>query len=251
MAKYSLRVSDGNGNQLLVPFCRENGSKKEKVELYEIDLVTISLGKKQFIEQLKKSKIVPSNFDWSCFRGCIEYKSNHKTKYMPLLFEQDKLLITMLNFQNQYRYHQGMSEKAMVSEFIKSHSQEDFHRMKFYLQSYRDQILAMIQKKADLLDDPNLPKEVSQKLYSYHQAITYEEQMEYRNDLLKKIFTYLNFRRCKAMEYGCQIETLIRQITVEEDGEKEIDPDNFAVLTDEEYEQAYGKPKSKYYGTIY
>lgn len=242
MAKYSLWISDKYLNRFCVPLSRDGKNCKEKSELYEIDLVTVSLGKETFIESLKRSNMASVDFDWESAIGYIQYQMNHRTCYLPLLFAgnnviRDNLLIQVLNFHNKYRYHNGKTEGKIITEFKKSPLQTDFAVTLSFLAHYRDDILNQVKENWCLLDGRNIPRKLAQKLYSCIQSTDYEEQREYKNDILIEMLPYINFRRLKSAEYGCYIEQKLvdqQEIKIEED---EIDPyDEY--LTKEDWEKA-------------
>lgn len=244
MAKYSLWISDQYLNRFCVPLSRDGKNYKEKNELYEIDLLTVSLGKNKFIDSLKNSNLAPNQFDWSSVYSYIRYQMNHRTCYLPLLFVgdnvRDKLLIQVLNFHNKYRYHNSKTEGKIITEFQTKPLQSDFSSMISSLSQYRDAILNQVKENQYLLDNCNIPRKLARKLYSCIQSTDYEEQREYKNDILIELLSYITFRRMKTIEYGCVIEqeSIAKQeVNLEED---EFDPDEIAFLTKEELDMMYG-----------
>lgn len=239
MAKYSLWISDDKCNKVCVPLSRDGKNFSKKVELYEIDLLTVSLGKEKFLQSLKQSNIIPKDFDWESIYAYIQYNSNGKQKNLPLLFEKTEILTSMLNVQNIYRYHHKLSETKLVEKMISSE-----HTLAFFnseLRSYRDYLLQQISLYPEFLNNENLSRSLAQKFYSCLHSINYDEQMEYKNDILKNMMSYLNFRRLVAAECGCYLrEDLALTQFVEEEDVDERDPDEEAFLTDDEKKMMYG-----------
>ncbi len=246
MAKYSLWISDKYLNRFYVPLSRDGKNYKEKNELYEIDLLTVSLGKEDFIECLKKSSIAPNQFDWNSVYGYIQYQMNHETCYLPLLFVEenivDSVLIQVLNFQNEHRYHQHQNETQILHSFQKRPMTKEFTKILFSLRIYRDYILDKVKNNQDMLSDGNLSIKLIQKIYSCIQSNDYDEQIEYKNDILLEMLSYINFRRLKTTEYGCHIKpALVNRHHIEpfvEDSNGRDSDDEF--LTDDEKELMYG-----------
>lgn len=247
MAKYSLWIVDDNCNCFLVPLSRDGQNYKEKVELYEIDLLTISLGKQNFIEALKNSHIAPIDFHWYSVKGYIEYQSNRKSIHMPLIFEKDKLFIDILNFYNKYCYYQGQTTTKIQKQLLEPTSSNDFQRIKSLLIVYRDKFLETVGQNPGILYNKNLTKELTSKVYRYMNAVTHDEQVEYRNDLLQKMFSYINYRRIKALEYDCRINQKLVDLQRTDLGgeEDEVDPDQYAFLTEDEKMEMQGYIKEK------
>ncbi len=244
MAKYSLWVTDDLMNRFCVPMSRDGKTCKEKVDLYEIDLLTVWLGKEAFIEQLKKTNLAPKDFNWNHIQGYIQYQRNRRSYFLPLLFERDQLLIDILNFQNHYRCHEGLSETQILDMFKKTSLPIEFKRILFSLTNYRNLILEEIQNCPYMLEDRYLSKQMTQKFHSCIQSSDYNEQLEYKNDILVHMLSYITFRRLKTMEYSCDIKQLLSgqlntQIKEEWD-EEEKDPDQDAFLTDDEKKLMYG-----------
>lgn len=242
MAKYSLWVSDRLCNKVCVPLSRDGKTFSKKVELYEIDLLTISLGKEQFIQSLKQSNVFPNNFDWNSINAYITYSSNGKERYLPLIFEKIEILINMINVQNTYRYHYKLSEAKLVEEMTSPNAPFDLALMKSRLQKYRDSLLRQISSHPEFLDNQNIPKNMAQKMYSCSKSYDYDEQIEYKNDILKNMMSYLNFRRLIAAQYGCHLNQRLAssQFIEEEEEVEERDPDEEAFLTEEEQKMMYG-----------
>lgn len=248
MAKYSLWILDDNCNRFCVPLSRDGQNYKEKVELYEIDLLTVSLGKQKFIQALQNSHIAPNNFDWNSICGHIEYKANHKDIRMPLIFEKDDMFIEILNFYNQHCYHQKQTATKVQEQFLESTLPNDFQKIKSLLIVCRDRLLDAVYEQPNLLYSESLPKEFTSKLHRYMHAVTLDEQVEYRNDLLKKMFSYINFRRVKALEYGCYVNQRLidlQQVSLEI-AEEEVDPDRYAFLTEDEKLEMEGYTKGRH-----
>ncbi len=241
MAKYSLWISDKYLNRFCVPLSRNRKNYKEKNELYEIDLLTVSLGKKAFIDNLRRSNLAPNQFDWNSVYSYIQYQMNHNTCYLPLLFigdnVRDKLLIQVLNFHNKYRYHNGKTETKLFAEFKKSALPTDFSSMKSSLSYYRDSILNQIKENQHLLDNRNIPRKLAQKIYSCLQSTDHDEQIEYRNDILTEMLSYLTFRKLKTMEYGCVIgqKSIIEQAIDFEKESEDTSKEEF--LTDDDWKK--------------
>lgn len=242
MAKYSLWIIDDSSKLFCVPLSRNGQSFKEKVDLYEIDLLTVSLGKECFIEQLKKSDLAPCDFNWNHVQGHIEYQANHETHLIPLLFEKDDLLIKMLNFQNKYRSQQGKTETQILNMFQKGSMPEEFSQMLILLSNYRDFIINKIRMNPNMLKNKNLSRKMAQKIYSCIQSTDYDEQIAYKNDILTDMLSYLTFRRMKATEYGCHHVTtsIIDLPNLQENALESWDPDEEAFLTEEEKRSMYG-----------
>lgn len=247
MAKYSLWIEDDKCKRFCVPLSRNGQDLKEKVNLYEIDLLTISLGKQKFIQDLQNSHIAPIDFNWNSVTGYISYRLDGEDKLMPLLFEKDNALVGILNFYNKYYYHQKQTATKLQNKFLESTLPIDFQKVKSLLMLCRDQLLEAVIQNSDLLDNANLPKEFTSKIHCYMQAVTYDEKVEYKNDLLKKMFSYINFRRVKVLEYGCDIKQKLidRQSGILEVVEDEIDPDRYAFLTEDERAEMEGYVKRK------
>ena len=247
MAKYSLWVRDGFDNSFCVPLSRDGQTYKEKVELYEIDLVTVSLGKEKFIEQLKKSNLAPNNFNWNSVRGYVQYQRNQEKCYLPLLFEPDTLLIKMLNFENKYRYHESYSETKIIERFKKGYLSGAFSTVASYLSHYRDFLLEQIQQNPNLLTSCYLKKRIAQRMYTCIYSIDEKERQEYKNDILLCMLEYSTFRRLKTMEYDCSIGdsivNIIDEVSIKvpsDDLSERWDPDEEAFLSEEEKKLMYG-----------
>lgn len=241
MAKYSLWISDRIGNKICIPMSRDCQTCREKVDLYEIDLLTVSLGKEGFINTLQKSNIVPKDFEWGNTSGYIQYQINQKKHYLPLLFEKDKLLIQILNFQNKYRYQRSKTEGEIINEFKKIPFQSDFSKILLSLAHYRDEILQQMKMDLDLLNDCNISKKFAQKMYSCLQSTDYDEKREYQNDILIDMLSYITFRRLKAMEYACYVNQKLTNQTYHNSSEEtERDPDETAFLSENELAMMYG-----------
>lgn len=240
MRKYKLWVSDDQANSFYVLFSRNQKDIYEKVELYEIDLLTVSLGIESFIESLKKSRIAPTNFNWNSINASIRYQWNQTEKYLPPIFMKDQLLISMLNIQNEYRYHQKQTQQMVNQMLLENESLQQPRKTKYKLMVYRDYLLEVIRKNRDFLYDENLNRELKEKINCYLQSFCYDEQVKYKNEILRKMVSYSNFRRLKAMEYNCRIsDKLVEIINSQEVEEK--DPDIDAFLTDEEKVIMYGE----------
>lgn len=244
MPKYRLCIGDKNVKKFYVPFSRDGKTYQDRVELYEIDLLTISLGREAFIEALKKSNIAPDEFSWETVFGQIEYMNNHETKYLPLLFDNDKLLTHMINMQNKYRYHKQMSEGKLIELFTDQYFSRpnDLTNLLTELDAYKNEWLSQIQQNPKLLEDSGFSKNMQRILYSWLHSTTYDEQKEFETSFLKEILSYFNFRRLKMIEYDCYTrDPIINQPNSQLIDEKdEIDPDVDAFLTEEEKRQMYG-----------
>lgn len=243
MAKYSLWVTDDNMNKVCIPLSRDGQTYSEKSELYEIDLVTVSLGRERFIQTLKQSNIVPDNFDWNTVGGYIQYTSNRQPKYLPLIFEKSALLEEMLNLQNFVRYYKGMSETEAIEKMSSYGSVDQLTAMNRLLRKFRDYILNRVQSNLEFLNDPNLPKKMGQSIYSCLNSVTYDEQIEWRNDILKQISSYINFRRLYTIDQGINTHEYICLTNKQPDPEiekEEYDPDEDAFLTEDEKSKMYG-----------
>ena len=224
MARYRLCISDQNANKFYVPFGRDGKEPKETVDLYEIDMVTISLGKEKLISELKKCNLASPNFDWNRVTGHIEYTYGQEKKYLPLLFERDPLLIQMVNLENKYRYHKGISESRVVNMICETstHLPDDLKRLLENLTQYRDCFLNEVVQTPELLADRNLSKKLRQQMYSWTQSSTYDERREYANDLLKQMISYMNLRRMKAAQYALYVsDPIVDQPQVIEEDETE------------------------------
>lgn len=237
MTKYSLWISSDRCNPICIPLSRDNQLTKEKVNLYEIDLLTASLGKEKFIKELKKTGLLPHDFDWCTMIGYIEYNISHKKRWLPLLFEKDKLILQMLTIQNQYRHHEGKTEAELITLLTRA-SNDQFKKLKSLLVTYSEHLIEGVRANPHLLYHQNMPKEVASKVHRYIESDTYDEKIEYSNEIIKKLFSYINFRKIKTVEYECQIEMYQKiENQLEEDA---YEPDKDAFLTDEEWRDMYG-----------
>lgn len=248
MAKYRLCIRDENANKFYVPFRRDGNNFQEKVDLYEIDMVTITLGDEKFISALKQCNLAPSNFDWNHVSGYIEYTMNQVQKYLPLIFERDALLIQMINLENKYRHHQGMSESRVVNMICEKPTglPDDLKQLLGDLKQYRDYFLNEVLQVPELIENPNLSKKIRQQIHSWMESVTYDEKKEYENDLLKQMLSYINLRRMKATEHGIRLhEAIVDLPQVLHEDEDRIDSDEFAFLTEEEMAQIRGEVLEK------
>ena len=252
MARYSLWISSNSG-KYLIPLSRNNEETKEKVDLYEIDLVTISLGKEKFVETVKSSKIVPADFDWSTAFGYIQHRMNKKDKYLPLLFKKDKTILQMINFVNEFRYHEKIPEEKLVQQFFtKNYISHLYEQLLTMLSDYCTKLIILARDNYESISNSIIPQKVKKKLYCFIQSTNYDEQLEYKNDILKELLFYINFRKVKTFEYGCSIrEPLINSHSnAQKETEEREDIDEF--LTEDELANAYLiNEEEKVYGKKY
>ncbi len=254
MARYCLNIQDGYSNHFYVPMGRGKELAREKAELYEIDLITTTLGENDFIDKLKELHIAPMQFDWNFVEGSVQYIVNQEVHCLPLIFERDPLLLKIIQVHNKYRYHLGMSEAQLIHKITEPGAQlpYDLIDMLHSIIHYRDDILQLVSQNKELLNDPNLSKKLKELIYVWMQCNTYDEKREYEHDLLRQMLSYINLRRLKAMEYGIHMYQAIVDIPQVSknnltqpygfpEKDDSVDPDEYAFLTEEELAQMYGE----------
>ena len=137
----------------------------------------------------------------------------------------------------------------MRGRMLSKNATTDLKDMLAKLGTYSDFLIESVCKyQFDYLNS-QLPKKIKRKVYCYMHSTNLEEQIEYRNDLVREFISYLNFRKVKIVEFNKQIgeklETFPISDTMEENENEEF-------LTEEEKKMMYGMEESeKVYGKTY
>lgn len=199
MAKYSLWLTDINNNSFFIPLRREGDRAKKNRELYEIDLLTVSLGEEQFIEQLQKSNIAPKDYDWSTSKVFIKYKVKDKEYYLSPLFEKNSILVKILNFQNKYRYHKVMSVASIKEQVLDFENLNvDFIDILKEIEEFSSSTLLFIKDEFvsyEFCSDAIIPRRLKQIVNVYEDAFSNEEKEVCERYFTNELLSYTTFRK--------------------------------------------------------